>query len=768
MWRAPSAFKLGDPEWIGLLEHPDQPYGPNNPFIARFLFIALPVGNSLDLNAIHNQVLNPNLSVQDGFFRNQGVGSWELNLPAFLADLNTNQWENAAAPYAYNEPLNFNSGAAFDDARALLAFRYANNYSSLASAQSLFGPNGVAAFTNDIDAYGSGPLQLAAAISEIGQNTALPWAGADNTNHFFTLSDLFDPAKTSGGATAGFTNRLINAGNGISAYDRYTIYRLFSQLGMDSAPESGKMNLNYDNLDPAVTLVSGLLVTNPPSVTNFMPWTPIAFFANAADRLLKAYTTQWATAYYTNNAGVLFATNNPYFLATFNMTNAFGVTHIPVWVSNRYVYTPAVQRLLQLAANIYDATTTNYYPSVFRPVFSMSVNGFYTNVFITGYVNVTTVSDPVNDPQLAPPMDAASLPTGSNMVVNVYGVPWIIGAKKGFPNFNAFSMESTFSLTRKLMLTRRSTTVNFASNPDQYTFSQQLTLGLTNYVGVECWNSYRADYTNARLMEIFATDWSTAVLTNDEGLVLPVTTYNAHGITNADWPGYGYGAIPQQSSFLVPLEAGNEMVPNLVYTFNPAQPFTTDPNAYFTNVTVVPHWGLLMTNRLRVVMLEHNRFEPNGIFHVIDYAQLIGPDSGHDLSADIQQLYDTYNPNDKNTHFQYDDQWDTNINNNTGVTMASGLGNQFSVSAQLTPIILSPYWAQQDPASVTNQMAVFRGFLGLGMRSRHVFSKLQLGQIVSVAASSLLSHGGGCLHHTVGGERSARPLSRQRPDGSQQ
>jgi hypothetical protein len=32
-------------------------------------------------------------------------------------------------------------------------------------------------------------------------------------------------------------------------------------------------------------------------------------------------------------------------------------------------YTPAVNRLLQVTANIYDATTTNYYPSIFRPVF---------------------------------------------------------------------------------------------------------------------------------------------------------------------------------------------------------------------------------------------------------------------------------------------------------------------------------------------------------------------------------------------------------------
>ena len=48
-------FQVGDPEWIGVLERPDAPHGPNNKFIARYAFIAVPVGNTLDLNAIHNQ-----------------------------------------------------------------------------------------------------------------------------------------------------------------------------------------------------------------------------------------------------------------------------------------------------------------------------------------------------------------------------------------------------------------------------------------------------------------------------------------------------------------------------------------------------------------------------------------------------------------------------------------------------------------------------------------------------------------------------------------
>ena len=80
------------------------------------------------------------------------------------------------------------------------------------------------------------------------------------------------------------------------------------------------------------------------------------------------------------------------------------------------------------------------------------------------------------------------------------------------------------------------------------------------------------------------------------------------------------------------------------------------------------------------------------LYHVIDYVQLIGPDGGHDLSSDIQRLYDT------RINAYYDDQWDTNIMN-VGVPVATGLANQFAVSAGFTSIIQDPYWAQQDLAS---------------------------------------------------------------------
>ena len=83
-----SSYFAGDPEWIGILEHPDAPHSANNKFVARYAYIAVPVGKTLDLNYAHNYTKRSSLTmdanVGDGFFRNQGVGTWEINLAALL------------------------------------------------------------------------------------------------------------------------------------------------------------------------------------------------------------------------------------------------------------------------------------------------------------------------------------------------------------------------------------------------------------------------------------------------------------------------------------------------------------------------------------------------------------------------------------------------------------------------------------------------------------------------------------------------------------
>ena len=698
-----SNVMVGDPEWIGVLERPDVPHGPNNKFIARYAFIAVPVGNTLDLNAIHNQAqqgiprlsgtgVNPP-SGNDVFNRNEGVGSWEINLAAFLADLNTNEWgqvigtpANGITKYyffRYQNPGNV--GCAFDDARALLAYRYNNNLNSLnyigtvANLYNLFGNAGINAFSSDyIDgfSYGGNSLLTGFQLPTIDNDSTLignkvPWVGADNTNHFFSHQDLFNTNDTEWGATLpGFTDRLLQAGTDVSTYDRYTFYRLLSQLGTDTTPDSGKMNLNYDNLDPGL---NGVLNANGVAAsTNFVAWTPLGFFTNAADRLLRAYTTQWRNSNPTNFATAFYAVTNFNFVNSDQWTNypAFGITNIPVLVSNQFVYSSAVNRLLQLAANIYDATTNSFYPSVFRPIFE---HDNYGNVFIVGYTNLynsglnNTVSG-TTDPQLAMPYEITQLSGLSGLFpasftpinVNVYGVPWIIGAKKGFPNFNEFSMESVVQTARKLQVTR--TVTNMPPQAPQYQTNQMYIFNINNSIGIECLNSYSNNYPN--VVQIVLNDNLSMTLTNNGSLVI-FSNYFIPVVTNVTlWPGSIWisGGL-YSNPFIIPLQTNVTFMPNEVYSFG-NQNFTpanqVPPPLWETNInlTDLPHFGLATSNQLQLFMLDGI----NPPYHVIDYVQFDGPNSLRNLNAELASP-DIYDPNGM---------WQTNL---------VGVQNQLNLSA---------------------------------------------------------------------------------------
>jgi hypothetical protein len=756
-----SIYEVGDPQWIGLLEHPDQPYGPNNKAIARFAFIAVPVGSGLDLNAIHNQTLNypssgsasssssinPGSRYSDGYYRNQGVGTWEINLAAFLTDLNTNEWDSTSSgTYEYNQAnppsmggASPNSGASFDDSRALLAYRYNNNYYTLATANNLFNFNNPNYFNffavGGVDAYGDLPLQtnFDTNYTLYASQTPLPWAGADNTNHFYDLpSDLFNGADTTVGAPAAninngtdFPGRLAAAGTTNTTYDRYTFYRMLSQLGTDTSPESGKMNLNYDNLDPYITNN----VTYQPSETNFMPWTPIAFFTNAADRILKTYTGIWATNY-TNYVVAGVATNfmptlSTNFVATYNMTNAFGISDIPVYVSNTFVYTPAVNRLLQLAANLYDATTTNYYPSVFRPLFTVTNQNGWVNVYITGYTNVVGVNG-TGDGQLTPPIDLVTLLTTNgtyiNAPINVYGVPWIIGAKKGFPNFNEAMTEDMVGITRRLQFVRDISNPSSTQPPPILQTNQMYMFSVNSDGGLDFWNSYSGGFTNLGypvVVDYRLISWAT--LTNSDtyqyasGYVPqdPVLTnapsmgFSAsNSITfNTGWPGTGSqpwrGGQPNSSSFYIPLNFTNFLyMSNAVYRTSAASiaqgtlppNFPSGPALIWTNYFnlagdamtavfetnlphgnqpgdcfYVPQWGLLTTNQLQVYILAE---DPSGTYyHVVDYVHL-EQSSVNNLNNDI---------------FVDDNEgiWNTNASKYPG--LPQGIYNQIAISEGLAP-----------------------------------------------------------------------------------
>jgi len=743
--------QLGDPQWIGILARPDTTHSANNQFLARFAFIALPVGNGLDLNAIHSQPYTQNEPVDSSYLnyansayiRNEGVGSWEINLAAFLADLNTNQWDvpGGGNEYQYNEPGFANKGAAFDDALSILSYRYNHTLNSLYPFTSLFGYGGNLLQGQPFDLNPTGPL-LAGPLTAYYAN--LPgnlWAGSDNTNRFNDLpSELFNPLDSS----PNFTNRLIKAGTqntaaNPSTYDRYTFYRMLAQLSTDSDPDDGKMNLNFRNI------TNGVVVPN--LETNCFVWSPIEFFTNAADRMLRLYTTNWfesspsnylvsyyniATNYYHLNANGDTVTNDPIgfglrnasfspYLGWTNIVPGFGITNIPVFVNGRFVYSPAVNRVLQLAANLYDASTTNFYPSVFRPLFEHDNLG---NVFVVGFTNLSNGNNTVSglfDGQLSTPFDPLAITnygaagqilitnTSSGTVpINVYGVPWIIGAKKGFPAFNKFGMQTIVQATRKMQIQRSSIPTDIHSTT--FRTNQLIAFSIHNFLNADCWNSYSNAYSHP--VNIIANDTISMVVTNNVG-ALPNYFYNYLITSNTyinPWPGYSNNPSFTALSFTNPLSAVVTLLSNSDFYFGSSPPGITgfypdslrygweSNNFNFT----FPQFGLLVTNRLQLYMLDSSGGA--GEIHVIDYVQLGGLDNSINLSAAIE----TNNP----TQYGYGSNMWSQAVNSYGVPY--GIASQVLVSEQnIAAYGGNNYWL--GGANLNNQAMIdgFCTFMGL-------------------------------------------------------
>jgi len=531
---------------------------------------------------------------------------------------------------------------------------------------------------------------------------------------------------------------LTNANSSVSTYNRYTYYRMLSQMGVDSAPEQNKLNLNYRNETNGVIL--------PNLETNFIPWTALEFFTNAADRMLRTYSRQWLAESPSNFLATYGSFANFGTLA--NPTNvpvSFGISDIPVYVNSNFVYTPAVQRVLQLAANIYDATTNNTlaqganYPSVFRPTFLVAddpVSGS-RNVYINGYKQVVSVPLGGSDPQLALPVNVTDLtapPFGLGVWtnVNVYGVPWVIGTKKGFPNFNEFSLQSLVGITRRLQVTRPATNAPPPASVDFSRFhtNEMYTMCVSNWVGVEFWNSYTNNYVPVSGLSIWVRGNLSMTLTNDDGMapvylnpLNPPTHYlpldNSVLIAS---PQYWPGVLPwdgdghaTNASFDIPLYTNVVMQLNpayvatsnwWTYSFNSHQ-FVPVPNTPIYETVSgfpFPHFGLVTTNRLQVFMLDGT--------HVVDYAQFAGPDNLRDLNAEIF--------NDQNAS---SDVWITNSSGASATFgVPDGILNQLRISRGS---LSSPNFSDDgiwhaDPEAVPyggtkeQQQAYFDGFFRAG------------------------------------------------------
>jgi hypothetical protein len=621
---------VGDPEWVGVLERPDEPHSANNRFVSRYAYLVVPSGKTLDANRIHNQAVSSAGNLTD-YRRNMGVGTWELNLASFLADLNTNIWPGATAgtpnDYLY-EPLTTRTvrGLAFEDADRLIRYRYDTDFRSLRPVQRLFNPIGVNAFVTDrIDGFGSGPIFLTNlwpdAIDQDVTRTRVPygWPGDESPRAYFTPSDFLDPYKV-----GSFAPRLLlqtlptdllatgqNPRGTNSTYNRYTFYRLLSQLGTDGGKErDNKVNINYDNR----------VRSNPfgvVNVTNFYTWEPVNFFVESANALLREYNTD----HYRRVFGDDFV----------NDTDNNFATAIPVMTNGVFIYTPSINRLLQLAANVYDATTNRtpdypHLPSMFRPILADN-NQLAARVqtplppdslFIVDWQEVTTnwtglVSRKPKDPFVRLERTTVGLDD------NFYGVPWIIGAKKGLPNFNELAVENVFELSRKLEVGRLSLTGKPA-----YT-NQMFLLAISSSIGAEAWNSYKLSY--PRPVTIYATNEldvyvSVTNLPTGLGSLVPLRTTVSRSFTVPVWPETGPSTVPQKQSFAAVLSTNLNIITNSIFRASGLLELIPSRLSYIAadrNTFPVPDIRLAYTNKLHLFMVDEGA--PGGR-RIIDYVQL--------------------------------------------------------------------------------------------------------------------------------------------------
>ena len=585
----PLVWQPGDPQWIGILRDPTQPHGPDNPFVARYAFLGLPAGKSLDLNAIGNNgpIVSNLRANRNAFLRNQGFGPWEINLAAFLADLNPNQWGRLNYQY---RPGGLSSGAAFDDAREILRFRYTagNGYTtSPASIDELFPTTGHSAFTSDlIDGYADGPIAyLGYALGTDNDPAADPWPGAPNRANFFSHQDLFNRGIISTNFTQpNFTQHLLAAGAQTNDFDRYTFYRLLAQLGTDTTPvKEDRLHLNYVNL-------GGL------SETNFQTWwdpTPTA-----------TNNSMWAVQFFTNLAQRLYADQ----IQEFSPDPTTGliipsITMIPVWPTN--LYSPGIHRILQEAANIYDATRNDRLPTVFRPVIG-TIGGMK---YITNYINDNSVAS----------LDAYMSTS------NTVGIPLIIGAKKGLPNFNEYTLRTDILLSRKLEVVYKG-----QNEAHQFETNQMYILGISNMFGFEIWNSYTNSYPYPLVFQMM--NHTTAILSNQFGyypdtksnVFVPPTTIDAN-----KWLGTG----AQNWNYIVSTNNTIELRPNSVWKASDnslAKVATNGYDVFERNLPVpfkVPEWQLVFSNNFTYVLSEGDR--------IVDFVWFTDLQSATDIMRDM-------------------------------------------------------------------------------------------------------------------------------------
>ena len=306
----------------------------------------------------------------------------------------------------------------------------------------------------------------------------------------------------------------------------------------------------------------------------------------------------------------------------------FGVTNIPVYSTTNPAtgYSASVHYLLQSAANAYDATTpaTNP-PSVFRPVFSRQAN----TLFVVGYSCVTTDFYA----QIASGFKTLGDPTITSND-NVWGIPWVVGAKGRTPAFNEYCYSSEVFVARQLLFARalQGNGQPATNLPPRYT-NQFYSFSISNIFGAEAWNFYPATFTNSVTLVI--SNQVSITITNNYNFGTNMTFNAATNRSVNSWP----GTNDPSRGFMIPLFANVISLP-LSYWSESTRQFVTFTNGFsgFLQSDLqqtgwpVHEWTLNITNNFMYALVD------NATGRVLDFVSL----GAFGSSLNLNQVLSSY------------------------------------------------------------------------------------------------------------------------------
>jgi hypothetical protein len=688
-------WRVGDPQWIGVLQDPRRPHTNDNRFIYRYAYLIQPIGRSLDANWIHNEAIARG-SGSPGFHREQGIGSWEINLAAFLADLNTNRWFYDFVPNA-DPSVQAGVGSALYDAREFLLPRFLGNRANMDWAANLFPGGGLGLTTDQIDIYANG--FNAGPNPDLNDNPNAPWPGSNSKRHYFSPHELFDTNKLPSLTLA--WKGIVPPRLGGNSYDRYTYYRMLAQLGTDSAEEEeGKININFMNIrswaNPDIRLLASDLVpwsTNSAVVqvprlggaVNMGRVGPELFFLSVVTNLfLREPNLAFIV---TNPPGPLGLLDTPLRIPIFT-NRAFGglrstiTTNLPL---PGPLYAGRIHQILQQAANIFDATTGSkqgeaypYFPSIFRPRFQTANNG---DVYIIDYSLVpeseTYAAFRSNTDTLWRDLDSGDVVTTTNDLV--YGIPLILGARKGFPNFNEVAVLTAATATRKLTVFRSQ------SNRPPDKIEQDMTMQVRTKIQVEARNPW-ATYSYSRPLRM------------DVGFRVGLQVTNSSvRFPPRDWlvgTNYVYPANRWPGE---PPELGTEQTNSYVLT----PVFETMVLDWHTNTlvdlgNVTNFWSVTLTNRMLFFIVDNS--VPNG--RIVDFVTLNRPHNHFEIGKLMEEDLPSTGSQ------QLDKIWSSARANN----MSLGNANQLAIS-QNAALVGDRIWGNYDRLTAPSKEAAATHFL---------------------------------------------------------